>query len=104
MVDEMYRKAGKMDADSFLTRFDVYRTDLAGVVNTEPLAGKRECQTIRAELYKLNVYGEWASMDHPSIALIIGVAKRRNIFQATPRHSPVIRHVWIPCRCAACTA
>ena len=60
VLDETYRKAGKMDADAFLARLDVYRSGLVGAVHTGLLAGERERDTIRAELYKLNVYGTLA--------------------------------------------
>ena len=58
ILDETYRKAGKMDASVFMTRFDVERAGLMRVVHAGLLAGRSEHRNIRAELYKLNVYGE----------------------------------------------
>ena len=56
MLDETYRKAGKMDVSEFMTRFDVSRLEPA--LHTGLLAGKQQMRTIRTELYKLNVYGK----------------------------------------------
>ena len=62
VLDETYRKAGKMDAERFMTRLDVEANGLLMAVNLGLLPGKDEELSIRAELYKLNVYGE-----HPHI-------------------------------------
>ncbi len=61
MLDETYRKAGKMDAENFLLRLDVERSRLLNVVHTG-LSGEKEGDDTRAELYKLNVYGECAAL------------------------------------------
>ncbi|KAI0806609.1 hypothetical protein C8Q74DRAFT_1188007 [Fomes fomentarius] len=60
VLDETYRKAGKMDAENFMLRFDVERSGLLNIVHTGLLSGKKEGGDTRAELYKLNVYGESA--------------------------------------------
>ena len=57
VLDETYRKAGKMDAENFMTRFDVYSTGLIDAVRQGLLTGPQEKKAIKAELYKLNVYG-----------------------------------------------
>ncbi|TFK90703.1 hypothetical protein K466DRAFT_484250 [Polyporus arcularius HHB13444] len=58
VLDETYRKAGKMDSDNFFLGFDVDRSRILDVVRAGLLAGGDETKPIRAELYKLNVYGK----------------------------------------------
>jgi len=55
VVDETYRKAGKLDSTYFSVKLDGAITELLDVVSTELL---QEDTPIRAELYKLNVYGK----------------------------------------------
>ena len=57
VLDETYRKAGKMDPENFKTGLDV---DTCGLVDTVQTSLQPE-KTLRdsiAELYKLNVYGQ----------------------------------------------
>ena len=58
VMDETYRKAGKLDTEDFLVGFEVLRSGILDVVHSE-LAIDRLVKedAIRAELYKLNVYG-----------------------------------------------
>ncbi|KAI0697216.1 hypothetical protein C8T65DRAFT_582830 [Cerioporus squamosus] len=58
VLDESYRKAGKMDVDKFSLVFDADRSGLIDVVKTGLLIGKEEKKEVRVELYKLNVYGK----------------------------------------------
>ncbi|RPD54608.1 hypothetical protein L226DRAFT_514969 [Lentinus tigrinus ALCF2SS1-7] len=60
VLDETYRKAGKMDSDKFLLGLDVDKSRLVDIVRAGLLAGNDERRAIRAELYKLNVYGKHA--------------------------------------------
>ncbi|TFK86949.1 hypothetical protein K466DRAFT_491787, partial [Polyporus arcularius HHB13444] len=60
VLDETYRKAGKMDSENFLLGLDVDRSRLVDIVRTGLLAGDDETKAIKAELYKLNVYGKHA--------------------------------------------
>ena len=57
ILDETYRKAGKMDVDRFSLAFDAERSGLVDAVKTGILKGEEEEKKVRAELYKLNVYG-----------------------------------------------
>ena len=57
ILDETYRKAGKMDATSFASKFNLERSGLLGGIRAHMLEGHAETTTIVAELYKLNVYG-----------------------------------------------
>ncbi|KAJ7650770.1 hypothetical protein FB45DRAFT_1077932 [Roridomyces roridus] len=54
VLDESYRKAGKMDTTSFAARFDV--SGLLEIISPEILGAQdaKESQYLRAELYKLN--------------------------------------------------
>ncbi|PIL33280.1 hypothetical protein GSI_04730 [Ganoderma sinense ZZ0214-1] len=60
VLDETYRKAGKMDTDDFMTGLDIEATGLRDAVQLGLLSDKDEKRGVRAELYKLNVYGEGA--------------------------------------------
>ena len=57
ILDESYRKAGKLDISDFVLRFDAQRAGLVDVVRSSLLAGEQSRRAITAELYKLNVYG-----------------------------------------------
>jgi hypothetical protein len=59
VLDESYRKAKKMDATDFATKFIVADSSLMDVIRSELLEGHESNKPIQAELYKLNVYG-WA--------------------------------------------
>ncbi|RDX41896.1 hypothetical protein OH76DRAFT_1449067 [Lentinus brumalis] len=59
VLDETYRKAWKMDPENFKSGLDVDGCGLVDVVQTG-LLPKNTMRNIRAELYKLNVYGEGA--------------------------------------------
>ena len=58
ILDESYRKAGKLDVTDFATKIVVADSRLMDVVRSELLEGHESNRTIKAELYKLNVYGE----------------------------------------------
>ncbi|KAI0365154.1 hypothetical protein BV20DRAFT_778360 [Pilatotrama ljubarskyi] len=60
VIDETYRKAGKMDLSNFVMRFDAERSRLVDVVRTGLLTGDKETRGVVAEPYKLNVYGKGA--------------------------------------------
>ena len=59
MYDETYRKAGKMDASSFSAPFDPVSAGLIRTIESQlvPTQAKKE-MSIKAEIYKLNLYGE----------------------------------------------
>lgn len=60
-LDESYRKAGKLDSQYFAPKFDLQRSGLVGLIQDDLLEGPRASNEIRAELYKLNVYGRTLS-------------------------------------------
>ena len=65
VYDETYRKAFKLDSSNFALKFDPVQLGLVDVIRTEMLEeGKKLIverpeagRGVRAELYKLNVYG-----------------------------------------------
>ncbi|KAI0056408.1 hypothetical protein BV25DRAFT_1832295 [Artomyces pyxidatus] len=58
VMDESYRKAGKMDSQAFMTRLIPERTSLVDIVRGYLLEGADSSRTIKLELYKLNVYSK----------------------------------------------
>jgi hypothetical protein len=61
VLDESYRKAGKMDNDRFSTNLDVAKLHL--IDRIPQLLDVDENKAIRAELYKLNVYGTFTFLN-----------------------------------------
>ncbi|KAI0747522.1 hypothetical protein C8Q74DRAFT_1212530 [Fomes fomentarius] len=58
VLDETYRKAGKLDNDEFMIRFDPTRSGILDIVHSELAIDRLIVEdAIRPELYKLNVYG-----------------------------------------------
>ncbi|KIM90260.1 hypothetical protein PILCRDRAFT_811978 [Piloderma croceum F 1598] len=58
VLDESYRKAGKIDVANFATKFNIARTGLVELIRSELLEGEGARKGINVELYKLNVYGK----------------------------------------------
>ncbi|KAF5370991.1 hypothetical protein D9615_010009 [Tricholomella constricta] len=58
VLDETYRKAGKMDTDKFAMSLDIVKLGIVSRVQVQLLEGEDEDKTVNAELYKLNVYGK----------------------------------------------
>ena len=56
VVDETYRKAKKMDKDSFTALLVPDNTDLVKIVRNYLLEGTDSDRKIKIELHKLNVY------------------------------------------------
>ena len=56
--DELYRKAGKLNTEHFSVGFDPLSSGLLEVIQTELMEKDRDSPSIRADRYKLNVYGE----------------------------------------------
>ncbi|KAJ6513659.1 hypothetical protein C8R47DRAFT_1206964 [Mycena vitilis] len=58
VLDETYRKAGKMNLNKFAARLDVVASGLIDAISPDLLQGQdTDAKALRAELYKLNVYG-----------------------------------------------
>ncbi|VDB85566.1 unnamed protein product [Peniophora sp. CBMAI 1063] len=58
VVDDSYRKAGKLDLPHFAIPFEPEATALVAGIKDSVLEGKAAKRPVRFELYKLNVYGE----------------------------------------------
>ena len=56
-LDENYRKAGQLDCSDFATKFSPDGSGLVDAIHSQFLEGHDANKSIRAELYKLNVYG-----------------------------------------------
>ena len=56
--DESYRKAVELNPPDFATTFVVADSSLLDIIRSELLEGHQSNKSLRAELYKLNVYGE----------------------------------------------
>ncbi|KAH9849459.1 hypothetical protein C2E23DRAFT_888184 [Lenzites betulinus] len=79
VYDEAYRKAGKLDASKFMLRLSPDTLGLMDIIRTELIYegdAKLTSDSIRAELYKLNVYGPQsffkAHVDTPRSELMFG--------------------------------
>jgi hypothetical protein len=57
VLDETYRKAGKIDSECFAPTLNLFHTDLLKIIRGDLLEGTQSTISIKAELYKLNVYG-----------------------------------------------
>ena len=64
VIDESYRKAGKIDVANFATKFNVERSGILELIRNELLEGGGAKKGINVELYKLNVYGEHLTFTH----------------------------------------
>ena len=58
VLDESYRKAGKLDVVNFATKFKLEKSGIMNTVRAALLEGHDSNRPVEAELYKLNVYGE----------------------------------------------
>lgn len=58
VLDETYRKAGKLDTEHVLTSFDPDELGIIKLIRNVLLDGRDATETIRHERYKLNVYGQ----------------------------------------------
>ena len=57
VLDESYRKAGKLDVTQFSMNLNPERAGLVRAIQPR-LLGSKESRSMRLELYKLSVYGE----------------------------------------------
>ncbi|KAI4660751.1 uncharacterized protein J4E79_005319 [Alternaria viburni] len=68
IIDESYRKASKLDTSAFSTNFCPYETGIIDVVAQALLPlSPDQSQGVRAELYKLNVYGAPSGLFKPHV-------------------------------------
>ena len=57
VVDETYRKAGKLDSEFFAVKFSLESSGLSQIIRDSLLEGSQAKLPVRAEPYKINVYG-----------------------------------------------
>jgi hypothetical protein len=57
VLDETYRKAGKLDKQDFACKLDDEVPRILDAIRPVLFTGGEETANIRADLYKLNVYG-----------------------------------------------
>ncbi|KAJ7215357.1 hypothetical protein GGX14DRAFT_442819 [Mycena pura] len=57
VLDEKVRKAGQIDVENFVARLDVSAAGIIDAIIPEILSGEKSNRVLRAEMYKLNVYG-----------------------------------------------
>ena len=69
VYDESYRKAFKMDPSDFIVHPNITGSGLMRTIEYKLLQGGTENKCIRAELYKLNVYGKYCRGVSPGAAL-----------------------------------
>jgi len=60
VLDETYRKAGKLDPERFASLLHPAQTDLMKIIRGSLLEGTQSTESIVVELHKLNVYGTHA--------------------------------------------
>ena len=57
VIDDSYRNAGKMDIENFATQFSLDKSGVIDLVRSSLIQGHNSDKNLKAELYKLNVYG-----------------------------------------------
>ena len=57
VLDESYRKAGKMECADFATQFSPFSSKIVDKIRGSLFQGRNNT-SIHVEMYKLNVYGE----------------------------------------------
>jgi hypothetical protein len=75
ILDETYRKAGKIDSECFASMLDPSSTDLIKIIRGYLLEGLQSEKGIKAELYKLNIYGKYLIFVHPYLVLCCCLGK-----------------------------
>ncbi|KAH9986917.1 hypothetical protein BJV74DRAFT_752048, partial [Russula compacta] len=61
VLDETYRKAGKMDSECLALLLDLVQTDLIKIIRGYLLEGTQPTDNMKTELYDLNVRGRSSS-------------------------------------------
>jgi hypothetical protein len=79
VLDETYRKAGKMDSECFASTLDPFHTDLIKIVRGYLLEGTKSTMGIKAELYKLNIYSKYSIFVHPHLGPQVALRRLHGI-------------------------
>ena len=64
VLDETYRKAGKLDPERFALLLHPAQTDLMKIMRESLLEGTQSTESIVVEVHKLNVYSTYESLFH----------------------------------------
>ena len=96
VYDESYRKAVKMDASDFVAQLDLTGSGLVRIVEDQLLQSETEKMHIRAQLYKLNVYGNSGRSVSPNVVpsdLVASILDQGSFFKShkdTPRGTDML--------------
>ena len=71
VLNESYRKARKLDVTNFATSFNLHKSGIMDVVCAALLEGHNSNRPVEAELYKLNMYGEYRPSNHVHLAVCL---------------------------------
>jgi hypothetical protein len=94
VLDETYRKAGKIDSECFASMLDPFKTDLIKIVRGYLLEGLESNKGIKAELYNLNICSKYLIFVHPYSGAML-LPRHRLIFRAPRRYSTGRKHAWV---------
>ncbi|KAK5717397.1 hypothetical protein LTR15_009291 [Elasticomyces elasticus] len=86
VVDESYRKAGKLDVTAFCSDFCPYNTGIINVVNQVLVPSLNAHRSVKAELYKLNVYSGPGGMFKPHVDTPRGSTQVGSLVVSLPSH------------------
>ena len=84
VLDESYRKASKLDTTEFSTSFCPYSSGIIDIVNQLLIPSFGEERSIRAELYKLNVYSGPSEKFKPHVDTPRGATQVGSLVVALP--------------------
>jgi hypothetical protein len=82
VLDESYRKAGKMDSECFSLTLNPVHGSLLEIIRGYLLEGTQSTKKIKTELYKLNVYGTHLIFIHLHFDTTL-LSRQRVILQAS---------------------
>ncbi|PPQ75052.1 hypothetical protein CVT25_008307, partial [Psilocybe cyanescens] len=88
VLDESYRKAGKLDATDFALNFSPFTCGIIDTIRDTLLTYQNDDRSIHAEMYKLNVYGMYFRNFFPSKWELMSFEGPGSFFKAhidTPR-------------------
>jgi hypothetical protein len=88
VLDETYRKAGKMDRTHFAARLEEEVPRILNAIRPVLFTDGEEKTNIRAELYKLNVYGLFFLLCVPRPIANHLFSRRGCVLQVAPGHTP----------------
>ena len=97
VLDESYRRAGKLDSTYFSMHFDAVRAGLVDGVRDHLLEVDDSQRAITAELYKLNVYGVSITIFYLLPSDQLHRSRRKLVLQVAQGYTPKREYVWFTC-------